>query len=94
MDDEDEPTLRLLSWRVQQLEHIEAALRLEVHELRATRAPLEQVYTRDQSRNVFVTREEAQRQATVRREWPLILASLVMAAGQVATLIAVLSGGH
>jgi hypothetical protein len=61
----------LLEYRVQQLELVEKALRVELHDLRVERdARLREDYmTRDELLNTFVPRKELDRRGRVRREW-------------------------
>lgn len=77
----NEPTdVQLLAYRVVQLEAIEKAIRLEVHDLRVEWQTLLRAdyLTGDQVQNKFVTRKELESDAKTRREWfPIIVAAIV-----------------
>jgi hypothetical protein len=49
--------------------------------------------TREEAQNMFVTREEQRRERAHRREWPIVLASIVMAASSLINVLGA-RGGH
>jgi hypothetical protein len=83
----------LLLWRVDTLEKIERAIQLELRELRAEMARREDVYSRAEAQNMFVTRKELDARSSERRQWPVIVASVAVAIVSVTNLIITL-GGH
>jgi hypothetical protein len=89
---DDDP--HTFAWRLRQLEQIEAAIRLELFELRNTKAQRDEVYSRAEAQNMFVKREDLTAAATRRREWPLVFAGVVVALSSVAGLVLQLAGGH
>lgn len=92
----EQPTPAVLEERIRNLDRMHKAHELELHDLRTElHASLRANYlTSAEMRNVFVTRDEMQRQAGVRREWPLIAFSGLMAACNLVTLIVVLTKVH
>lgn len=96
MEERARPSLEVLAERVRQRELIEKAMQLEIHDLRIElRASLRQDYlTRAEMQNQFVTRSEISEQAKVRREWPVIFATLVVTVVSVINLIVSLRGGR
>lgn len=96
MNDRAEPTPAVLAERQRHAEYLQKALELEVHDLRVELdARLRQSYlTTAEMRNVFITRDELQHQAGVRREWPLIAFSGLMAICNLVTLVVVLTKVH
>jgi hypothetical protein len=96
---EGETSVALLAWRVKALEQIELAMREELHDLR-TRVPdrmlkglREDYYTKAEAKNVFVTRREQSESSERHRQWPVILAGLVVSAITIADFIRSLVGG-
>lgn len=68
------------------------AVQKEVSELRRE---LHETYLNEaQMTNRFVTRDELRDAARVRREWPLILATIVVSLTSAVNLVVVLSGAH
>lgn len=87
---------RLLEWRVKQLEQVELALREEIHELRERtrvapdlmlKALREDYYTKAEARNVFVTRKDHDATSERHRQWPVIVAGLVVSTVTVVNFI-------
>lgn len=93
----DESELSLLAYRVQNLEAVEAALRLEVHDLRTELRTLlrSDFMTRAEMRNVFITRKELASRGRERREWwPIVLAVVVGLPTIANLIISIAAGGH
>lgn len=88
MDDREQTTPELLRWRIERLEAEHVALRTEI-QLRLH----DEYLTANEMRVLFPTRKELAERATIRREWPVMLTSLVLAGTSIANLI-VLIGGH
>lgn len=84
----------LLLWRVDALEKIEKAVAAELHQLRGEMARRDDVYSRPEAQNVFVTRKELEARSSERRQWPVILASVTVALVTVVNLILSLRGGR
>ena len=94
MSDERQPDHHgVLEWRVRALEAVENAIRAELHELRGQIARREEVYSRPETRELFVSRADLERQGAIRRQWPLIISALAMVLIGAANLIVTL-GGH
>ncbi|HEX3391940.1 MAG TPA: hypothetical protein VHS55_05215 [Solirubrobacteraceae bacterium] len=94
MNGERPVELALLLWRIETLERVELAIQHELHELRGQIARREEVYSRAEAQNVFVTRKELEARSSERRQWPVILASVAVAIVSVTNLILTLGGGH
>ncbi len=89
--------MQLLEYRVKKLEAVEAALRLEVHDLRTeVNAGLRRDYlTAAEMRNVFVTRKEIAIRGRERREtWPIVLAVIVGLPTIANLIISIANGAH
>lgn len=71
-------SLPLVAYRVAQAELVQRAMQVELHDIR-------------KEMGKFVLREDVQRAATVRREWPVILATLVMAGTSIANVVLIAS---
>lgn len=67
MSDDRPLSVELLAYRLTQVETVQRAIQVELYDLR-------------EERGQYVKRTELQRTAAIRREWPLILAGLVVAA--------------
>lgn len=91
-----EEKVAVLEEKVRQLELVERAIRLEVHDSRIEmQASLRQSYlTAAEMRNVFVTRDELQRQAVNRREWWPIVLGIIVTGATITNLIIALRGGR
>lgn len=82
-----------LAYRVRQLEIIEEAIRLELHELRTdTKAALRDDYmTTDQLHRTFISRAEIAHEARVKREWLPIAVAIFVGVPSVATFVLTLT---
>jgi hypothetical protein len=94
--DPEHVSLEVLAERIRNREIIERAIQLDLHDLGVEfKAILRQDYmTAAEMRNHFVTRAEIHDKAVVRREWPVVLASVVVAATAIVNSILLLTGGH
>jgi hypothetical protein len=91
-----EDRYELLEWRVHQLELVEAALRTELHDQRTERdARLKDDYmTREQLKNMFVTRAELAARGRERREWLPIAIAVFFGIPSVTSTILLITQGH
>jgi hypothetical protein len=84
MDDAESP-VSVLAWRVTELERGRVRL-LE---------KLERDYlTGPEMRNQFVTHEEMQARAKMRREWPMMIAAVMSTVTGCTTLVLLIAGAH
>lgn len=99
MDNGERASIDLLAWRIKQLEIIETAMRVELHELRhelpdrMLKSLREDYYSKAETRNRFVTREELSRHHAERRQWPVIVAAIAASTVSLADLLIRLAGG-
>lgn len=96
MNERERTSPDVLAERIRNLDRLHKAHELELHDLRTElHASLRANYlTTAEMRNVFVTRDELHQQRTVRREWPLIAAGVIVAACSVCTLVLAITGAH
>lgn len=62
-------------------------MRVELHELRDKMAKRDEVYSRPEARNMFVSRDELRLAGERQRQWPVIVASVTVALVSVTDLI-------
>lgn len=88
MPDEEQ----LLSWRVAMLEKVSEAIRIELYDTkRELHQDLRENYLdRAQMKNDYVPRQEQENARRIRREWPVILATIAMAGAAIANLVVAL----